>query len=149
MAINGFEPLGFVYNEETDEYLTEEMSPKEIKYREAMIAFLKKHGARAPSRSLVEDDGPFDGKWRSTRHQCTLKIESGEGTVVLSNLVGYEVGDVIFRIHTLKDNTFEGAQLFMDGKWRGVVGTMKDGVLHIKGGGRSWKMTKLPDASSE
>ncbi len=116
---------------------------EKVKDARAMVEFLKSHEAKGSSGT--DGNKRLDGKWRTGRDKNVTRIEDAFGYVVLSE---FDVEAALI-IDTFDGSALSGAQKLEGGQWRDVVGTLKDGVLHMKGGGLAWTMTKLPDASSE
>jgi len=136
------------YDLDIDEDAVAELSQEEeeqIKDAQALVEFLKKHGAKHSSR--MDFDKHLDGKWHSSKDSYPIRIAGTVGLPVLPKEDDLLV-DVILIIDTFKGDTLTGAQRLAGGHWHDVVGELRNGVLHMKGGGRKWTMRRLGPATT-
>jgi len=87
----------------------------------------------------------FDGHWYSPEWKYSYQLRKGIGTATSSNSTHFKTGDVILRIRATGPNSFAGEQIYRDGRWYKIRGSIRaDGRLHIDGEKNvSWIMDRI------
>jgi hypothetical protein len=87
----------------------------------------------------------FDGHWYSPEWKYSYQLRSGIGTATSTNSTNFKPGDVIVRIRPTGPNSFAGEQVYRDGRWYKIKGSMRtDGRLYIEGERNvSWAMERI------
>lgn len=86
----------------------------------------------------------LDGNWVSTKWKYGYTLKSGLGTATATNSAKFKVGDEIIILRATGKNTFEGEQVYQDGKFYPVSAVLlPDGRLQFKGDKNiSWIMDR-------
>jgi hypothetical protein len=74
--------------------------------------------------NFVPGGGAFDGDWYSPFWRYAFRIFGTRGTTLVSNSPNYSVGQEMLRIFGVTGNTFTGQQIFTDGLFHPVSGTL-------------------------
>ncbi len=95
-------------------------------------------------RSLTNPNSVFDGHWFSPVWQYSYILRNGLGTATKSN-GNFRPGETIIRIQATGPNSFRGTQVYRDGSWHWIVGTLRsDGRIYISGDRNvSWYMQRV------
>ena len=86
----------------------------------------------------------LNGNWVSTKWKYGYTLNNGLGTATATNSAKFKVGDEIIILRATGKNTFEGRQVYQDGKFYSVGAVMlPDGRLQFKGDKNiSWIMER-------
>jgi len=86
----------------------------------------------------------LNGRWFSTQWKYGYELKDGVGTATASNSAKFKVGDEIIYLKPVLNNTFEGEQVYQDGKFHAIkVSLLPDGRLQFKGEKNiSWTMSR-------
>lgn len=86
----------------------------------------------------------LNGNWVSTKWKYGYTLNNGLGTATATNSPKFKVGDEIIILRATEKNTFEGRQVYQDGKFYSVSATLlPDGRLQFKGDKNiSWIMER-------
>lgn len=86
----------------------------------------------------------LNGNWVSTKWKYGYTLHNGLGTATATNSVKFKVGDEIIILRATGKNTFEGEQVYQDGKFYSVSAVLlPDGRLQFKGDKNiSWIMDR-------
>jgi Caspase domain len=95
-------------------------------------------------RAEIEPTRVFDGHWYSPEWKYGYRLRDGIGIASSTNSPKFKVGDVIIRIRAVGSKTFEGQQVYRDGRWYHIRGELRsDGRIYIDGEKNvSWFMTR-------
>ncbi len=87
----------------------------------------------------------FDGHWYSPEWKYSYQLSKGIGTATSTNSTNFKPGDVILKIRATGPNSFVGEQIYRDGRWYNIKGSMRpDGKLYIQGDKNvSWAMERI------
>ncbi len=98
---------------------------------------MRKGPATGPVKAL-------DGNWVSTKWKYGYTLNNGLGTATATNSAKFKVGDEIIILRATGKNTFEGEQVYQDGKFYSVSAILQpDGRLQFKGDKNiSWIMER-------
>ena len=76
----------------------------------------------------------LNGNWVSTKWKYGYTLNNGLGTATATNSPKFKVGDEIIILRATGKNTFEGRQVYQDGKFYSVSAVLlPDGRLQFKG----------------
>ncbi len=76
----------------------------------------------------------LNGNWVSTKWKYGYTLENGLGTATATNSAKFKVGDEIIILYATGKNTFEGEQVYQDGKFHPIsANLLPDGRLQFKG----------------
>ena len=76
----------------------------------------------------------LNGHWVSTKWKYGYTLENGLGTATATNSAKFKVGDEIIILYATGKNTFEGEQVYQDGKFHPIsANLLPDGRLQFKG----------------
>jgi hypothetical protein len=119
----------------------------------AFAALARQKIAALETRPLPTPKGPaggvpevstraFDGAWYSPEWKYGYTLRNGVGTATSSNSTKFKPGDVIIRLRATGTNTFAGEQIYRNGVWHRISGTLRsDGNIYIDGDKNvSWVM---------
>jgi len=86
----------------------------------------------------------LNGRWFSTQWKYGYELKNGVGTATASNSAKFKVGDEIIFLKPVSNNSFEGEQVFQDGKFHQIkVSLLPDGRLQFRGEKNiSWTMSR-------
>ncbi len=86
----------------------------------------------------------LNGRWFSAQWKYGYELKDGVGTATATNSAKFKVGDEIIYLKPVLNNTFEGEQVYQDGKFHPVnVTLLPDGRLQFKGEKNiSWTMSR-------
>lgn len=86
----------------------------------------------------------IDGRWHSVQWKYGYELKGGVGTATATNSAKFKVGDEIIYLSSTGKNTFEGEQIYQNGKFNPITVTLlPDGRLQFKGDKNiSWIMTR-------
>lgn len=86
----------------------------------------------------------LNGNWVSAKWKYGYTLNNGLGTATATNSAKFKVGDEIIILRATGENTFEGRQVYQDGKFYSVGATLlPDGRLQFKGDKNiSWIMDR-------
>jgi branched-chain amino acid transport system substrate-binding protein len=105
----------------------------------------KVEGSAPQVSPLAQSDakGYFDGDWYSNEHGYGFRIEGVVGVATVSNSPNFKPGDQILNLDSTSGSGFRGRQLFANGRWYAVTGTLtSDGHLELAGGSQRWAMIR-------
>jgi len=93
----------------------------------------------------------LDGEWYSTQWKYGYRLKNGVGIATSTNSPNFKVGDEIIRIDHIEGNSFEGEQVYRDGRFYRIYLTLEpDGRLFIMGERNiSWHMERVRRPSTE
>jgi hypothetical protein len=92
-----------------------------------MITAMRKGPATGPVATL-------NGNWFSTKWKYGYTLQNGLGTATATNSAKFKVGDEIIILRATSKNTFEGEQVYQDGKFHPITASLlPDGRLQFKG----------------
>ena len=88
----------------------------------------------------------LNGRWFSAQWKYGYELKDGVGTATASNSAKFKVSDEIIYLKPVSNNSFEGEQVYQDGKFYGIkVNLLPDGRLQFKGDKNiSWTMSRQP-----
>jgi uncharacterized caspase-like protein len=97
-----------------------------------------------PSPPTTYSARAFDGHWYSTEWKYGYRLRDGVGVASSTNSPNFKVGDIIIRIRAVGAKTFEGQQVYRDGRWYRIRGELRsDGRIYIAGEKNvSWYMAR-------
>lgn len=76
----------------------------------------------------------LNGNWVSTKWKYGYTLQDGLGTATATNSAKFKVGDEIIFLRATGKNTFEGEQVYQDGKFHPITANLlPDGRLQFKG----------------
>ena len=86
----------------------------------------------------------IDGRWHSAQWKYGYELKDGVGTATATNSPKFKIGDEIIYLSSKGKNTFEGEQVYQNGKFNPIsVTLLPDGRLQFKGEKNiSWTMTR-------
>ena len=86
----------------------------------------------------------LDGRWFSAQWKYGYELKNGVGTATATNSTKFKVGDEILYVKPVSNNSFEGEQVFQDGKYHPItISLLPDGRLQFKGEKNiSWTMSR-------
>ena len=86
----------------------------------------------------------IDGRWHSAQWKYGYELKGGVGTATATNSAKFKIGDEIVYLSPKGKNTFEGEQIYQNGKFNPISATLlPDGRLQFKGEKNiSWTMTR-------
>ena len=86
----------------------------------------------------------IDGRWHSAQWKYGYELKDGVGTATATNSARFKIGDEIIYLRPTGKNTFEGEQIYQNGKFNPIsVTLLPDGRLQFKGEKNiSWTMTR-------
>lgn len=86
----------------------------------------------------------LNGRWFSAQWKYGYELKDGVGTATASNSAKFKVGDEIIYLKPVSNSSFEGEQVFQDGKFHQIkVSLLPDGKLQFKGEKNiSWTMSR-------
>ena len=86
----------------------------------------------------------LNGRWFSTQWKYGYELKDGVGTATASNSAKFKVGDEIIYLKPVSNNSFEGEQVYQDGKFHPIkVSLLPDGRLQFRGEKNiSWTMSR-------
>ena len=86
----------------------------------------------------------IDGRWHSAQWKYGYELKDGVGTATATNSAKFKIGDEIIYLSSKGKNTFEGEQIYQNGKFNPIsVTLLPDGRLQFKGEKNiSWTMTR-------
>lgn len=86
----------------------------------------------------------LNGNWVSTKWKYGYTLNNGLGTATATNSPKFKVGDEIIILRATGKNTFEGEQVYQDGKFYPISASLlPDGRLQFKGAKNiSWIMER-------
>lgn len=86
----------------------------------------------------------IDGRWHSPQWKYGYELKDGVGTATATNSAKFKVGDEIIYLSPKGKNTFEGEQIYQNGKFNPITATLlPDGRLQFKGEKNiSWTMSR-------
>jgi hypothetical protein len=86
----------------------------------------------------------LNGRWFSTQWKYGYELKDGVGIATATNSAKFKVGDEIIYLKPVLNHTFEGEQVFQDGKFHPInVSLLPDGRLQFKGEKNiSWTMSR-------
>lgn len=86
----------------------------------------------------------LNGRWYSAQWKYGYELKGGVGTATATNSAKFKVGDEIIYLKPVSSNSFEGVQVFQDGKFHPIkVSLLPDGKLQFKGEKNiSWTMSR-------
>jgi hypothetical protein len=86
----------------------------------------------------------LNGRWFSTQWKYGYELKNGVGTATASNSAKFKVGDEIIYLKPVSNNSFEGEQVYQDGKFHPIkVSLLPDGRLQFRGEKNiSWTMSR-------
>ncbi len=88
-------------------------------------------------------DRTFDGEWYSNQYGYGFRINDVVGIATSSNNSKFEPGDQILHLDSKSASGFRGRQLFTNGRWYAVTGTLTpEGNLEMTGGNHDWTMVR-------
>ncbi len=92
----------------------------------------------------------LDGEWYSNEWKYGYTLKDGVGVATSTNSPNFKVGDKIIFLQHLAQTTYEGTQVYKDGKFYKVtVELQSNDTLLFKGEKNvSWTMTKIGQASA-
>jgi hypothetical protein len=89
----------------------------------------------------------LDGVWTSAQHRYGFRLAGNAGTATQTNSPKFKPGDVILQITSRSGNSFQGQQLFRDGRWKPVTGNLVNpATLQMQEGKFRWMMTRQQGA---
>ena len=88
----------------------------------------------------------LNGRWFSAQWKYGYELKDGVGTATATNSAKFKVGDEIIYLKPVSNNSFEGEQVYQDGKFHQIkVSLLPDGRLQFKGEKNiSWTMSRQP-----
>ncbi len=86
----------------------------------------------------------LNGRWFSAQWKYGYELKDGVGTATATNSAKFKVGDEIIYLKPASKNSFEGEQVYQDGKFHPInVSLLPDGRLQFKGEKNiSWTMSR-------
>ena len=92
----------------------------------------------------------LDGEWYSNQWKYGYTLTNGVGVATSTNSPNFKVGDRIIFLQQSSDKTFEGTQVYTDGKFYKItVQQQSNDTLFFKGEKNvSWTMTKIGQATA-
>ncbi len=76
----------------------------------------------------------LNGNWFSTKWKYGYTLQNGLGTATATNSAKFKVGDEIIILYATGKNTFQGEQVYQDGKFHPITASLlPDGSLQFKG----------------
>jgi len=86
----------------------------------------------------------IDGRWHSPQWKYGYELKDGVGTATATNSPKFKVGDEIIYLSVKGKNTFEGEQIYQNGKFNPITVTLlPDGKLQFKGDKNiTWTMVR-------
>jgi hypothetical protein len=86
----------------------------------------------------------IDGRWYSPQWKYGYELKDGVGTATATNSAKFKVGDEIIYLSPKGKNTFEGEQIYQNGKFNPITATLlPDGKLQFKGDKNiTWTMVR-------
>lgn len=86
----------------------------------------------------------IDGRWHSPQWKYGYELKDGVGTATATNSAKFKVGDEIIYLNPKGKNTFEGEQIYRNGKFNPITVTLlPDGKLQFKGDKNiTWTMVR-------
>jgi hypothetical protein len=86
----------------------------------------------------------LNGRWFSTQWKYGYELKNGVGTATATNSAKFKVGDEIIYLKPVSNTSFEGEQVFQDGKFHQInVSLLPDGRLQFKAEKNiSWTMSR-------
>ncbi len=86
----------------------------------------------------------IDGRWHSAQWKYGYELKGGVGTATATNSAKFKVGDEIIYLSPKGKNTFEGEQIYQNGKFNPITVTLlPDGKLQFKGDKNiTWTMVR-------
>jgi hypothetical protein len=86
----------------------------------------------------------LNGRWFSAQWKYGYELKDGVGTATATNSAKFKVGDEIIYLKPASNNSFEGEQVFQDGKFHQInVSLLPDGRLQFKAEKNiSWTMSR-------
>jgi hypothetical protein len=86
----------------------------------------------------------LNGRWFSAQWKYGYELKNGVGTATATNSAKFKVGDEIIYLKPVSNNTFEGTQVFQDGKFHEIkVSLLPDGRLQFRAEKNiSWAMSR-------
>ena len=86
----------------------------------------------------------LNGRWFSAQWKYGYELKNGVGTATSTNSAKFKVGDEIIYLKPDSNSSFEGEQVFQDGKFHSIkVSLLPDGRLQFKGEKNiSWVMSR-------
>ena len=76
----------------------------------------------------------LNGNWVSAKWKYGYTLDNGLGTATATNSANFKVGDEIIILRATGKNTFEGRQIYQDGKFYSISASLlPDGRLQFKG----------------
>ncbi len=86
----------------------------------------------------------IDGRWHSPQWKYGYELKGGVGTATATNSAKFKVGDEIIYLSSKGKNTFEGEQIYQNGKFNPITVTLlPDGRLQFKGDKNiTWTMVR-------
>ena len=86
----------------------------------------------------------IDGRWHSAQWKYGYELNGGVGVATATNSAKFKVGDEIIYLKPTGKNTFEGEQIYQNGKFNPITVTLlPDGRLQFKGEKNiSWTMSR-------
>lgn len=92
-----------------------------------IVTRMRKSSATGPEATL-------NGNWFSTKWKYGYTLQDGLGTATATNSAKFKVGDEIIFLYATGNNTFQGEQVYQDGKFHPITATLlPDGRLQFKG----------------
>lgn len=92
-----------------------------------LVTPMRKGAATGPVATL-------NGNWVSTKWKYGYTLQDGLGTATATNSAKFKVGDEIIILRATEKNSFEGEQVYQDGKFHPISASLlPDGRLQFKG----------------
>lgn len=92
-----------------------------------IVTAMRKGPATGPIATL-------NGNWFSTKWKYGYTLQNGLGTATATNSAKFKVGDEIIYLRATGKNTFQGEQVYQDGKFHPITANLlPDGRLQFKG----------------
>ncbi len=88
----------------------------------------------------------YDGEWLCEEFSYVIRIVNRTGTLTMENGGVAKVGDVVMLLPYVDGYSFNGRQMFRDGRVHDVIGALSDPTtMVVVGGGLTWGLTKIRD----